>query len=51
MKVQIQYTYIPCEIWGSYSGEESRGSSDSIVPDYRLDDRGSIPVRGRGFFF
>jgi hypothetical protein len=26
-------------------------SSVSIVSDYRLDDRGSIPDRGRGFFF
>jgi hypothetical protein len=29
----------------------SRGSSGSIVSDYRLDDRGSIPDRDRGFFF
>jgi hypothetical protein len=29
----------------------SRGSSCSIVSDYGLDDRGSIPDRGRGFFF
>jgi hypothetical protein len=29
----------------------SRGSSVSIVSDYGLDDRGSIPGRGRGFFF
>jgi hypothetical protein len=29
----------------------SRGSSVSIVTDYELDDRGSIPDRGRGFFF
>jgi hypothetical protein len=28
----------------------SCGSSGSIVSDYRLDDRGSIPGRGRGFF-
>jgi hypothetical protein len=27
------------------------GSSGSIVSDYGLDDRGSIPDRGRGFFF
>jgi hypothetical protein len=27
----------------------SRGSSVSIVSDYGLDDRGSIPDRGRGF--
>jgi hypothetical protein len=26
------------------------GSSVSIVTDYGLDDRGSIPDRGRGFF-
>jgi hypothetical protein len=29
----------------------SRGSSVSIVSDYGLDDRGSIPERSRGFFF
>jgi hypothetical protein len=29
----------------------SRRSSGSIVSDYGLDDRGSIPDRGRGFFF
>jgi hypothetical protein len=29
----------------------SCGSSGSIVSDYELDDRGSIPDRGRGFFF
>jgi hypothetical protein len=29
----------------------SWGSSVSIVTDYRLDDRGSIPDTGRGFFF
>jgi hypothetical protein len=29
----------------------SRGSSVSIVTDYGLDDRGSIPDRGRGFLF
>jgi hypothetical protein len=28
----------------------SRGSSVSIVSDYGLDYRGSIPDRGRGFF-
>jgi uncharacterized membrane protein len=28
----------------------SRGSSVSIVSDYGLDDRGSIPDRSRGFF-
>jgi hypothetical protein len=27
-----------------------RGGSVSIVSDYGLDDRGSIPSRGRGFF-
>jgi hypothetical protein len=27
------------------------GSSVSIVSDYGLGDRGSIPDRGRGFFF
>jgi hypothetical protein len=29
----------------------SRGSSGSIVSDNGLDDRGSIPDKGRGFFF
>jgi hypothetical protein len=28
----------------------SWGSSGSIVSDYRLDDRGSIPDRGKVFF-
>jgi hypothetical protein len=28
----------------------SWGSSVSIVSDYRLDDRGSMPGRGKGFF-
>jgi hypothetical protein len=28
----------------------SRGSSGSIASDYGLDDWGSIPGRGRGFF-
>jgi hypothetical protein len=27
------------------------GSSVGIVSDYGLDDRGSIPDRGKGFFF
>jgi hypothetical protein len=30
--------------------EGSRGSSGSIVPDYGLDKRGSIPGGGRGYF-
>jgi hypothetical protein len=29
----------------------SRGSSGNIVSDYGLNDRGSIPDGGRGFFF
>jgi hypothetical protein len=28
----------------------SWGSSVSIVSDYRLDDQGSIPGKGKGFF-
>jgi hypothetical protein len=32
-----------------YLKRRSRGSSVSIVSDYRLDDRGSIPDRSRGF--
>jgi hypothetical protein len=31
--------------------KRSRGSSGSIVSDYGLDDRGSIPDRGRRFLF
>jgi hypothetical protein len=27
-----------------------RGSSVSIVSGYRMDDRGSIPIIGKGFF-
>jgi hypothetical protein len=34
--------------WDCY---RSRGSSGSIVSDYGLDDRGSIPGRDKGFFF
>jgi hypothetical protein len=33
------------------SESRSRGSSVSIVSDYGLDDRDSIPDSGRGFFF
>jgi hypothetical protein len=38
-------------IYKSNARKMSRGSSVSIVSDYGLDDRGSIPDRGRGFFF
>jgi hypothetical protein len=31
--------------------QRSSGSSVSVVSNYGLDDRGSIPERGRGFFF
>jgi hypothetical protein len=31
-------------------GFRSRGSSVNIVTDYELDNRGSIPDIGRGFF-
>jgi hypothetical protein len=34
-----------------YTWNKSHGSSGSIVSDYGLDNRGSIPDRGRGFFF
>jgi hypothetical protein len=34
----------------TYTYMRSRGSSVSIVSDYGLDDRGSIPDRRRGFF-
>jgi hypothetical protein len=29
----------------------AEGGGGSIVSDYGLDDRGSIPVKGTGFFF
>jgi hypothetical protein len=34
-----------------YKQKYSWGSSAGIVSDYGLNDRGSIPDRGRGFFF
>jgi hypothetical protein len=37
--------------WVEYADSESRGSSVGIVSDYELDDRVSIPDRGRVFFF
>jgi hypothetical protein len=37
-------------IFALYFLIRSWGSSVSIVSDYGLDDRGSIPDRGRGFF-
>jgi hypothetical protein len=37
-----------CSVTVSYG---SRGSSVSIATDYGLEDRGSIPDRGRGCFF
>jgi hypothetical protein len=44
------------ETWSHISGpyikwRRSRGSSVSIVSDYGLDDRSSIPERGKGIFF
>jgi hypothetical protein len=36
--------------WGLQYNNRSLGSSVSIVSDYELDERGSIPERGRGFF-
>jgi hypothetical protein len=35
----------------SLISSRSRGSSFSIVPNYGLDDRDSVPGRGRGLFF
>jgi hypothetical protein len=32
------------------TNDRSRGTPGSIASDYRLDDRGSISDRGRGFF-
>jgi hypothetical protein len=39
------------DLVGPHTYYRSRGSSVSIVTDYGLDDRSSIPDRGRGFFF
>jgi hypothetical protein len=39
------YFLFLCRTWWS------RGSSGSIVSDYGLDNRGSIPSRGKGFLF
>jgi hypothetical protein len=36
--------YVTCTTW-----KKSRGSSGSIVSDYRLDDRGSIPTEAEDF--
>jgi hypothetical protein len=44
----VQLSPIVCYI---LSVIRSRGSSVSIVSDYGLDDRGSIPDKGRRFFF
>jgi hypothetical protein len=48
------YFSLNASITGNYklrSIQISRGSSVSTVTDYGLDDRDSIPDRGRGFFF
>jgi hypothetical protein len=42
---------IPRAAGHGYQNIWSRGSSGSIVSDYGLDNRVSIPDRGRGFFF
>jgi hypothetical protein len=38
-------------MWIQYYLRRSRGSSVRRVTEYGLDDRGSVPDRGRGFFF
>jgi hypothetical protein len=43
----FKHAYL-CVCTGTYM---SRGSSGSTVSDYGLNDRGSIPDRGRRFFF
>jgi hypothetical protein len=44
-----------CVVWLEFALAiyfcRSCGSSGSTVSDYGLNDRGSIPDRGRGFFF
>jgi hypothetical protein len=51
MRVTCPVHLTPSEFITLIISAESRGSSGSIVSDYGLDDQGSIPGRGRGFFF
>jgi hypothetical protein len=44
MKEEIKINFI------TYLAEWSWVSSISIVSDYRLDNQGSIPSKGKGFF-
>jgi hypothetical protein len=50
----IRDTYLPSMVFFTFHwtllGLWSRGISVSIVSDYRLNDRGSITGRGKGFF-
>jgi hypothetical protein len=43
-------TAIVAKLIETLLNKRSRGSSVSIVCDCRMDDQGSIPNRGRGFF-
>jgi hypothetical protein len=47
----LQTSALQYSFFMGISFSRSWGSSVSIVADYGLDDRGSIPDRGRGFFF
>jgi hypothetical protein len=55
LEVILSECYLVCkdesQIFFLLQVQGSQGSSVSIVSDYGLDDRGSIPDRGRGFFF
>jgi hypothetical protein len=42
-------SFLDVEIQGAVVEAKSRGSAGSIVSDYGMNDRGSIPDRGRGF--
>jgi hypothetical protein len=49
--IRCRHEYVFLILLQDEHDKVSRGSSVSIVTDYGLNDRGSIPDRGRGFFF
>jgi hypothetical protein len=51
ISIHTNHQIIISDALDQVGGGGSRGSSGSIVSDYELDDGGSIPGRGKGFFF